>query len=61
MRSLSHVGGTGAMLVHQRPEVVDQLGTRQHGGAQLSRACGHAPPPRTAATRSNSCADDRRA
>eukprot|EP00966_Prymnesium_polylepis_P159052 3675864-Prymnesium_polylepis.1 len=60
IRFLSHIAGRSAALVHQRPEVVDRLGAGRCGGAQLPRACGHAPPPRTAATRSSSCANDRR-
>ena len=33
------------------PEVIDRLGARRHISAQLPRACGHAPPPRTAVGR----------
>eukprot|EP00966_Prymnesium_polylepis_P144381 3333785-Prymnesium_polylepis.1 len=60
MRSLSHIACRSTALVHQRPEVINRLGARRHCGTQPSRACGHAPPPRSAAIRSSSCANDRR-
>eukprot|EP00966_Prymnesium_polylepis_P280116 6471556-Prymnesium_polylepis.1 len=61
MRSLSHIDSSaGAGLVHQRAEVIDRRDARRHGGAQPSRECGHAIPPRTAAMRSSRCAHHRR-
>eukprot|EP00966_Prymnesium_polylepis_P042504 987559-Prymnesium_polylepis.1 len=40
-----------AALVHRCPLADGRLCARQHGGIQLSRACAHAPPRRTAAIR----------